>query len=168
MTFQDPNQDLNKTNNTNIIKIDTREKFSPNADRKFKKYDMKINRSDSFKDPIIDLTQEQFEKMDQFLKYCRTINKCIYCQKYINVEHNTFSNENNAIVMQCGSCLNNMIDESQKGKNYVIFINKFLKEYGLSFVDGFPKLMRRTFMGTCTQCITVHEKEMIEYIDLRD
>lgn len=150
-----------------IIKIDeTAKAYSPIKERAFKKHKLKIDRSDSFKDPIIRLTDEQDRKFMQFRKYCHLINKCIYCQTYISLQ-NFSSNDDNEITALCADCLQYMIDGSAQAKEYVIWFNNILKDFGMSFSDGFPKTMQHERRGKwCINCKDYHTT--MEFIRLEN
>lgn len=127
-------------------------------ERAHTKYNLGVDRYTKFKDPIIQLNDEQAEKYKKFRDYCHKINKCVNnCKGYIDMK-NFNANDDNDIVMLCTECLQYTIDSSILAREYVIWFNKILKDYGMSFnEDGFPKLMKHEVKGAyCANCAAHH------------
>ena len=150
-------------------------KRSQKSERRYRKEFLKVDKSKTFEQPIIDLTDEQNDKMDEFAKHCYLINTCITCsnrgEKYCYFPMEVLrANEDNEIVMHCDNCLNNTIDGTKESKEFVKWINEnVMKEYDMTFQEhGFPKLMRHKFMGICYECVPAHPKERIEFFDFRN
>ena len=143
-----------------VIKITntSTKSYSPLKERAYKKLKLKVDRHTSFNDPIVVLTDEQDEKFAQFRSYCHLINKCIYCQTFISLE-NFGSNDDNEITALCADCLNYMVDGSSQAKDYVIWFDNIIKDYGMTFKDGFPKMMQHVKKGKwCKNCNAYHTK----------
>lgn len=154
------------------IKISTKgegDKYTNKNERRFRKENLNVDRANLFTDPIIDISDENFEKMEEFTKYCDKIRNCIHCKNGKISMKRFSSNPDNEIIMSCGECLNNTIDSSSQGKEYVAWFNRaVLDDYDMTFQrDGFPKLIRYTYMGICHDCKVPHEKKKVGFMDLR-
>jgi hypothetical protein len=147
-----------------IIKINTNKDSGLN-ERAFRKYRMGINRTTNFAEPTVELDAKQSKTFDDFIDYCNRIKCCIYCNKNINIG-GFKSNDDNEITASCNNCPNNMIDSSPETKKYVIWFNGVLKEFDMSFKDGFPARIKHVIIGHfCKKCGTPHTKA--EYYNLK-
>jgi hypothetical protein len=111
----------------------------------------------TFTDFVIELTQDQADKLEKFIEYCHLIDRCVYCNKKINLVFFR-SNNSDEIVMECRSCMSNTIDLSREGKEYVKWFNEsVLVNYGVSFMSGFPKYLKCEFGTKCEYCGSSHD-----------
>lgn len=158
----------NSNGYSNPIKINSNfhKNESKQKERAFRKHRLKLDNKKAFADPTIFFTEEQYIKFEEFRRYCMNISKCIHgCKGYISLEHNFCSNDNNEITALCADCMQYSIDSSNTAKEYVIWFNKILEDFGMSFKDGFPKLMKHELIGKwCSNCNANHTK--MEYIHL--
>lgn len=111
----------------------------------------------SFIDFVIDITKKQSDKLEKFVDYCHLLDKCVNCNKKINLEFFK-SNEYNEIVMECYYCKCTMIDGTKQSKDYVTWFNTdILENYGVSFKDGFPKAVKAEYGTKCSHCGGSHD-----------
>lgn len=151
------------------IKINTKDvkAFSPLKERAHTKYNLKVDKYTKFNEPIIELNDEQAQKFKEFETYCRLNRKCINgCKGYINLR-NFSSNDDDEIRAICAECLNYTVDSSFQAKEYVRWFNKILEDYGMTFKEGFPKLMKHEVKGRWCKDCNAHHTTM-EFFDHRD
>ncbi len=107
----------------------------------------------SFTDSFIELKDEKkLDRLNEFHDYCLLIGLCSHCNKRIGLTHFR-ANEYNEIVMECKDyCLSTTIEASAKSKDYVIWFNRLLADYGLAFTDGFPVGIKARYGTKCLKC----------------
>lgn len=135
-------------------------------ERAFRKQDLKVSRRDTFKEPIIDVTEKQITRLRQFINYCESNTKCVNCNGDIGVS-SYHSNDDNDLVIKCENCLYNLIDSSKETREHIIWFNNILDGYGMSFKNGFPKLIRYPFMGKRKEYGMMIDHKQVEFIDFR-
>lgn len=154
-----------------VIKITP--SHNPHKERAYRKLDLKVDSKSLFMDPIIELSNEQAAKFEEMLDFCRNISRCPICDaagekhKYINLGAFHSAPDNGGIRAKCSNCLGIVSDDSQQARYWVRWFNStILDEYGLSFEDGFPKLLKHEIQGNwCHNCKAHHTT--MQYYDYR-
>lgn len=150
-----------------IIKIDTRdiETYSPLKERAHRKYNLGIEKTEAFTDPTVFFTNEQAAKFYEFVDFCRVLRNCLVCRQKITLR-NFHSNDDNEIIARCDNCLNSIVEASPPAKEYVVWLNSIIKDYGMSFTEGFPKYMKQELIGKWCKDCNAHHTTM-EYIQVK-
>lgn len=127
------------------IHINTKPDYSEeNTFRAAEKRDRKLaydkdKSKDKFKNITVWITWEQGQRLDQFIAYCKKF-VCFHCLKKVAID-NFYSNTQDELVLLCHRCNSISIDGYKESKEWVHWFNDILKDYGMSFMDGFPKII---------------------------
>jgi hypothetical protein len=158
--------DLKKDKDT-ITKIDIHEHRSKLKEKAFRKKELKVDKKSLFMDPIVELDDEQSKQFEMMTEFCRLMSRCPSCKTYV-VLQNFSSTPDGGIRGLCSDCLNYITDESKQAKDFVTWLNtKVLEDYGLSFSDGFPKLLKHERKENwCRDCKAYHTT--MQFYDYRD
>lgn len=111
-----------------------------NVEKKRRKEVFEDKAKNKFQNVTVKITPEDGDKLDEFIQYCQNQIMCYYCMKKCSGEY-FISNDQDELVLTCPHCNNITIDGFQKGKDYVKWFNNILQDYGMTFKDGFPKLV---------------------------
>jgi hypothetical protein len=111
-----------------------------NVEKKYRKLAYEDKAKDKFQNITVKVTWQQGEKLDEFIAYCQNVLMCFSCMKKSGVEYYK-SNEQDELILSCPHCCNITIDSSTQSKQYVKWFNSILENYGMNFIDGFPKLI---------------------------
>lgn len=124
------------------IKIDKQVNVTSTSYKNLLKKDRKEaygTTKESFVNTTVYLTWEQGDKLDKFIEYCKQF-LCAICMKKVPAD-SFKSNDNNELILVCPQCGAETIDSYKESIDYVKWFNDVLKDYGMSFNTGFPKLM---------------------------
>lgn len=137
-------------------------------ERAFRKLDLKIDRFEEFNIPTVQLTNEQMEKFDKFrFEYLNILRKCPRCKYYVHML-NVYCTDDYEFRGLCTECMEYVTDTSKDFKEFAKWFDDILQsKYGMTFKDGFPKLLKHEVQGKyCVNCKAHHTT--MQYVDLRD